>query len=94
MLGVDNFADQDAADDVKDELNFKLAILNGASKHLNKNWNFTDIISLLLADQGPATVVVPKLKKRMTKMIKDYFLRREEKKKQAFLRAGFQRTRK
>ncbi len=49
---------QDAADDARDELKFLLAILNGALKDLNKNWDFTDIIRPLLADQGPATAFV------------------------------------
>jgi hypothetical protein len=85
MFGDDNFTDQDAADDARDELKFRLAILNRALKDLNKTWDFTDIIRPLLADQGPVTAFVPKLKtqiERMTK-IKDDFLRREEKKKQA-----------
>jgi hypothetical protein len=32
MVGDDNSLDQDAAEDVKDELKFELAILNGALK--------------------------------------------------------------
>ncbi len=57
MFGDDNFSYQDATDDVKDELKFKLAILNGVLKDRNKNWDFTDIIRPLISDQGPATAV-------------------------------------
>ena len=85
MFGEDTFADHDTAEDARDELKFELAILNGALKDLNKNWDFTDIIRPLLSDQGPANAVVPKLKKQIERMtkIKDDFLRREEEKKQA-----------
>jgi hypothetical protein len=85
MFGDDNFADQDAAEYAKDELKFELAILNRALKDLNKNWDFTAIINPLFADQGPATAVVPKLKKQIERMtkIEDDFLRRQEGKKKA-----------
>ncbi len=77
MFGEENFADHDAAEDAKDELKFELAILNAALKKLDTDWDFTAIINPLLADQGPATAVVPKLKKQIERMtkIKDDFLR-------------------
>ncbi len=80
MLGDDRSLDQDAADDVKDELKLEWAILNGALKGHIKNWDFTEVIRPLLADQGPATAVVLKLKKQIERMTntKDDFLRREE----------------
>ncbi len=83
MFGEDNFADQDAAEDAMDELKFQLGILNAALKKLDADWDFATFINPLLADQGPATAVVTKLKtqiERKTK-IKDDFLRREERKK-------------
>ncbi len=61
---------QDAADDARDELKFQLSILNRALKDLNKNRDFTYIIRPLLADQGPATAFVPKLKKQIKRMTK------------------------
>ncbi len=81
MFGEDNFANQDAAEDARDELKFQLAILNAALKKLDTYWDFMTIINPLLADQGPATAVVPKLKKQIERMtkIKDDFLRREGK---------------
>jgi hypothetical protein len=84
-FGDDKFADQDAATDARNESKFQLAMLNGALKDLNKNWDFPDIIRPLLADHGPAIAVVQKLKKQIERMtkIKDDFRRREEVKTQA-----------
>jgi hypothetical protein len=78
MLEEDDSLGQDAAD--KEEMKFKLAVLNTALKHLNKNWDFTVLINTLLADQGPAIAVVPKLKRQIDRMTKlrDEFLQKME----------------
>ena len=69
MFGDDTFADHDAAaEDAREELKFKLAILNAALKKLDTDWDFTDIIRPLLSDQGPALAVVPKLKRQIDRM--------------------------
>ncbi len=70
MLGEENSLGQDAEDDGKKDLKFELAVLNAALKDLNKNWDFTVLINPLLADQGPAIAVVPKLKKQIDRMAK------------------------
>ncbi len=75
MLGDDDSLGQEAAENVKEELKFQLAVLNAAMKDLNKNWDFTLLINPLFADQGPAFALVPKLKKqidRMTKLRDDF----------------------
>jgi hypothetical protein len=79
MLGVENSIDPD---DVRDELKFKLVLLNGALKDLNKNWDFSDIIRKLSSDPGPVLAINPKLRKqieRVTKLRND-FLRTEQEK--------------
>jgi hypothetical protein len=80
MLGEENSLGQDAADDVKEDLKFELAVLNAALKDLNKNWDFTVFINPLLADQGPANAVVPKIKKQIDRMTKlrDEFLQTKQ----------------
>ncbi len=54
MLGDDDSLGQDAADNVKEDLKFELALLNVALKKLDADSNFTILINPLLADQGPA----------------------------------------
>jgi hypothetical protein len=68
MLGEEDSLGQDAAENVKEDLKFELAVLNAAMKELNKNWDFTLLINPLLADQGPAMALVPKLKKQIDRM--------------------------
>ncbi len=51
-------------------MKFELAVLNTALKDLNKNWDFTVLINPLLADQGLAIAVVPKLKRQIDRMTK------------------------
>ena len=60
MLGDENSIDED---DVKEELKFELAVLYNEMK--KNDWDFTSIINPLLADQGPASLIVPKLKKQI-----------------------------
>ena len=75
MLGEEDSLGQEAAENVKEDLKFELAVLNAAMKDLNKNWDFTLLINPLLA-QGPAIAVVPKLKRQIDRLTKlrDEFL--------------------
>jgi hypothetical protein len=41
---------QDAADNVKEDLKFELAVLNAAMKDLNKTWDFTVLFNPLLGN--------------------------------------------
>jgi hypothetical protein len=50
MLGDDDSLSQDAADNVKEDLKFELAVLNAATKDLNKNWDFTFLFNPLLGN--------------------------------------------
>ncbi len=54
MLGDDGSLGQDAADNVKADLKFGLALLNVALKKLDADVNFTILINPFFADQGPA----------------------------------------
>ena len=76
MLGEEDSLGQDVAENVKEDLKFELAVQNAAMKDLNKNWDFTLLINPLLADQGPAIAVVPKLKRQIDRLTKlrDEFL--------------------
>jgi hypothetical protein len=68
---------------VKEELKVQSILVNWTLKKLNKDRDFTDIIHPLTTDTGPASILVPKLKKqvdRLTKIIDD-FLRQEEQEK-------------
>jgi hypothetical protein len=80
MLGEEDSLGQEAAENVKEDLKFELAVLNAAMKNLNKNWDFTLLINPLLADQGPAMALVPKLKKQIDRMTKlrDEFLQQKQ----------------
>jgi hypothetical protein len=65
MLEDDNSLGQDAADNVKEDLKFELALLNVALKKLDADLDFALLINPLLADQGPAIAVVSKLKRQI-----------------------------
>ncbi len=39
--------------DVRDELKTESILMNVALKDLNKNWDFSAVVLLLVADQGP-----------------------------------------
>ncbi len=82
MLGDENSIDPD---DVRDELKFELVVLNGALRKLDKDWDFSDIISQLSSDPGPVLAIIPKLKKQIERMTKlrDDFLRKEQEKQRA-----------
>jgi hypothetical protein len=80
LLGDDDSLGQEAAETVVEDLKFDLALLNAALKDLNKNWDFTALVTPLLSDQGPALAVAPKLKRQIDRMTK---LRDEFQKKQA-----------
>jgi hypothetical protein len=62
-------------DQLREELKFELIVLHGEVKELNKNWDFTKIVDPLLADQGPAIQVIPKIKKQIERLqqLKDGF---------------------
>ncbi len=76
MLGDDDSLGQEAADNVKEDLKCELAHLNVALKKLDADLNFTILTNPLLADQGPAVAVVPKLKRQIDRLTKlrDEFL--------------------
>jgi hypothetical protein len=79
MLGEEDSLGQEAADNVKEELKFQLAVLYADMKELNKNWDFTLLINPLLENQGPAFALVPKLKNQIDRMTKlrDEFLQKK-----------------
>ncbi len=59
-----------------------MALLNVALKKLDADLNFTILINLrfsLLADQGPAIAVVPKLKRQIDRLtrLRDEFLQKK-----------------
>jgi hypothetical protein len=62
-----------------EDLKFELDLLNAALKKLDADWDFTVFINPLLADQGPAIAVVPKLKRQIDRMtkIRDEFLQKK-----------------
>ncbi len=47
-------------------------------KELNKNWDFTAIVKPLMDDQGPAMVVVPRIKNQIDRLkkLRDGFLQK------------------
>ena len=75
MLGEEDSLGQEAAENVKEDLKFELAVLNAALKKMDANWDFSLLINPLLA-QGPAIAVVPKLKRQIDRLTKlrDEFL--------------------
>jgi hypothetical protein len=75
MFGDDNSTDVDA---LREELKFELIVLHENVKELKKGWDLTPIINLLLADQGPALLLVPRIKKQieLLKKLKDDFEQR------------------
>ncbi len=56
-------------------MKFELILLHTEVKELNKGWDFTAIVNQLLADQGPALVVIPRIKKQIERLqqLKDGF---------------------
>ena len=83
MLGDDDSLGQEAAENVKKDLKFESAVLNAALKKLDADLDFSLLINPLLADQGPAIAVVPKLKRQIDRMtqIRDEFLKKNQTKK-------------
>ena len=79
MLGDDDSLGQEAAENVKEELKFQLAVLYADMKELNKNWDFTLLINPLLENQGPAFALVPRLKNQIVRMttLRDEFLQKK-----------------
>jgi hypothetical protein len=72
MIADETSTDVDA---VREVLNFELIVLHGEVKELNKNWDFTKIVDPLLADQGPAFLLIPRNKKQieLLKKLKEGF---------------------
>ncbi len=67
MLVVDdNSTDVDA---FRAELKFEWIMLHGEVKELNKSWDLT-VVNPLLADQGPALTLVPRIKKQIERLKK------------------------
>ena len=53
-------------DSVREELKFESIVLHGEEeKELNKSCDFTAPVNPLLADQGPALAVIPRIKKQI-----------------------------
>ena len=52
-------------DALREDFKFELIVLHGEVKELNKSWDFAPIINPLLADQGPALLLVPRIKKQI-----------------------------
>jgi hypothetical protein len=52
-----------------------LIVLHGEVKKLDVSWDFTAIVNPLLADQGPALLVIPRIKKAIERLrkLKDDF---------------------
>jgi hypothetical protein len=67
MIMDDTSTDIDA---LREDLKFELIVLHGEVKELNKSWDFTSIVNPLLADQGPALLVVPIIKKQIERLKK------------------------
>ena len=63
----DNSTDVDA---LREELKFELIVLHGEVKKLDESWDFTPIVNPLLADQGPALTLVPRIKKQIERLKK------------------------
>jgi hypothetical protein len=80
MLGEEDSLGQVAAEteNVKEDLKCKSAVLNAALKKLDADLDFSLLINPLLADQGPAIVVVPKLKRQIDRLTKlrDEFIKK------------------
>jgi hypothetical protein len=57
-------------DELREELKFELIVLHTEMKELNQSWDFTPIINSLLADQGPALTLVPRIKKQIERLKK------------------------
>jgi hypothetical protein len=55
-------------DELREELQFELIVLHTEVKELYKGWDFTPIINPLLADQGPALSLVPRMKKHIERL--------------------------
>jgi hypothetical protein len=94
LLGGEDSLGHDAADAVRDEMKYDLVVLNASMKEPKPNWDCSVIINPLLAGQGPALALIPKLKRQLENMKKnrDDFLRREEEKRGAdFLRKDQER---
>ena len=60
----------ESAEDQKDDLKSELVALNAAMRRLDPNLDFSKIIDPLLADQGSAFALVPKLRKQLQRMQK------------------------
>jgi hypothetical protein len=67
MIAHETSTDVDA---VREELKFELIVLHGEVKELNKSWDFTAIVDPLLADQGSAFLLIPRIKKQIERLKK------------------------
>jgi hypothetical protein len=65
MIADETSTDVDA---VRVELKFELNVLHGEVKELHKSWDFTAIVDPLLADQGPALLLIPRIKKQIERL--------------------------
>jgi hypothetical protein len=52
-------------DALREDFKFELIVLHGEVKELNKSWDFAPIINPLLADQGPALLLVPRIRSKL-----------------------------
>jgi hypothetical protein len=67
MIVDDNSTDLDA---LREDLQFEMIALHGEVKELDVSWDFTPIINRLLADEGPALLLVPRIKKQIERLKK------------------------
>jgi hypothetical protein len=65
MIVDDNSTDLNA---LREDLKFEWIVLHTEVKELNKGWYFTAIVNPLLADQGPALLVIPRIKNQIERL--------------------------
>jgi hypothetical protein len=72
MIVDDNSTDLDA---LREDLKFELIVLHTEVKELHKGWDFTAIVNPLLADHGPALLVILRIKNQIERLkkLKDGF---------------------
>ena len=63
----DNSTDLDA---VRADLRFELIVLHTEVKKLGVGWDFSTVVGPLLADQGPAIIGIPRIKKQIERLKK------------------------
>ena len=67
MIVDDTSTDVDA---LREDLKFELIVLRTEVKKINKGWDFTAIVNPLLADQGPALLVILRIKNQIERLKK------------------------